>query len=146
MERETLEERMLNAWIGARGMLKDSKITRNLTYNEAVVMKLVYDQYRRDGLGRTAVSRIVKQTNMLKSLVNRTINALCERGYLLRERGEEDGRSLFVRPVEARLDDFLAVHRQSLDLARRIVDVAGQADAEAFVRMVERLSAAGLRL
>ncbi len=146
MERETLEERMLNAWIGARGMLKDSKITRNLTYNEAVVMKLVYDQYRRDGVGRTAVSAIVRQTNMLKSLVNRTVNALCDRGCLRRERGEEDGRSLFVCPVEDRLEEFLAVHRQSLALARRIVDVVGAEDAEAFVRMVEKLERAGVKV
>lgn len=146
MERETLEERMLNAWIGAKGMLKDSKITQNLTYNEAVVMKLVYDQYRRDGVGRTAVSAIVRQTNMLKSLVNRTVNALCDRGCLRRERGEEDGRSLFVCPVEDRLEEFLAVHRQSLALARRIVDVVGPEDAEAFVRMVEKLERAGVKV
>ena len=146
MERDTLEERLLGAWIGARGMLKDSRITRSLTYNEAVVMKLVYDQYRRDGVGRTPVSLIVRRTNMLKSLVNRTVNALAERGYLCKERGEEDGRSIFVRPVEERLEDFLAVHRQSLALVRRIVELVGEADAEAFVRMYEKLSAAGLRL
>ena len=55
MERGVLEENMLDAWIGARGMLKNSKITKSLTYNEAVVMKIVYDQYRQDGVGRTAV-------------------------------------------------------------------------------------------
>ena len=60
MERGVLEENMLDAWIGARGMLKDSKITKNLTYNEAVVMKIVYDQYRQDGVGRTAVGTIVR--------------------------------------------------------------------------------------
>lgn len=146
MERGALEERMLGAWISARGMLKDSKITQNLTYNEAVVMKIVYDQYRRDGVGRTAVSAIVRQTNMLKSLVNRTVNALCDRGCIRRERGEEDGRSLFICPVEEHLGEFLAVHRQSLSLARRIVDVVGEEDAAAFVRMVEKLEQAGLRV
>ena len=146
MDREVLEERLLEAWIGARGMLKDSRITKTMTYNEAVVMKLVYDQYRRDGVGRTAVSLIVKKTGMLKSLVNRTINALCAGGYLRKERGEEDARSLFVCPEKERLGDFLAVHQQSLALARSIVAVVGEEDAEAFVRMYEKLSAAGLRL
>ena len=50
-----LWERMLRAWIGVNGMLKDSRITRELTYNEAVIMKLVYDQYQADGIGCTAV-------------------------------------------------------------------------------------------
>lgn len=146
MERGVLEENMLDAWIGARGMLKNSKITKNLTYNEAVVMKIVYDQYRQDGVGRTAVGTIVRRTNMLKSLVNRTINALCQRNCLRRERGEEDGRNLFVYPVEERLGEFLSVHQQSLTLARRIVDVVGEADAAAFVRMVEKLEQAGLEI
>lgn len=146
MERGVLEENMLDAWIGARGMLKNSKITKSLTYNEAVVMKIVYDQYRQDGVGRTAVSTIVRRTNMLKSLVNRTINALCQRGCLRRERGEEDGRNLFVYPVEERLGEFLSVHQQSLTLARRIVDVIGEEDAAAFVRMVEKLEQTGLEI
>ncbi len=146
MERGVLEENMLDAWIGARGMLKNSKITKSLTYNEAMVMKIVYDQYRQDGVGRTAVSTIVRRTNMLKSLVNRTINALCQRGCLRRERGEEDGRNLFVYPVEERLGEFLSVHQQSLTLARRIVDVIGEEDAAAFVRMVEKLEQTGLEI
>ena len=146
MERGVLEENMLDAWIGARGMLKNSKITKSMTYNEAMVMKIVYDQYRQDGVGRTAVSTIVRRTNMLKSLVNRTINALCQRGCLRRERGEEDGRNLFVYPVEERLGEFLSVHQQSLTLARRIVDVIGEEDAAAFVRMVEKLEQTGLEI
>lgn len=146
MEDEALLERVLRAWVGASGMLKSSRITRELTYNEAVVMKLVYEQYRADGEGRTAVRRIVRETGMLKSLVNRTVNALCAQGYLVKERGEADARSVFVRPVEERLPDFLAVHRRSLELVRQIVDIVGPEDAEGFVRMYEKLSASGLRL
>lgn len=146
MEDEALLERVLRAWVGASGMLKSSRVTRELTYNEAVVMKLVYEQYRADGEGCTAVKRIVQETGMLKSLVNRTINALCAQGYLVKERGEADARSLFVRPVEKRLPDFLAVHRRSLELVRQIVDIVGPEDAEGFVRMYEKLSASGLRL
>lgn len=143
---EELCERMLGAWIEVNGMLKDSRITQGLTYNEAVVMKQVYDQYRSDGTGRVAVGQIARDTNMLKSLVNRTVGALCDRGYLLRERGERDGRNVFVRPVEARLEDFLAVHRRSLALVEQIIGVVGLEDARSFVRMAEKLSQAGLRL
>ncbi|MCI8739141.1 MAG: hypothetical protein HFG10_03400 [Oscillibacter sp.] len=141
-----LWERMLRAWIGVNGMLKDSRITRELTYNEAVIMKLVYDQYQADGIGCTAVSEIVRETNMLKSLVNRTVNALCGKGYLIRERSGKDARSVVVRPVEARLPDFLTVHRRSLSLVRQIIGIVGPEDAACFIRMYEKLSAAGIRL
>lgn len=146
MEREELRERLLGAWIGLNGMLKSSRVTEEMTYNEAVVMKLVYDRYRADGVGRTAVSHIVRETKMLKSLVNRTVTALCAQGYLRRERGEEDARKLYVSPVEEKLPGFLAVHRRSLELAEQIVAVIGEEDALRFTVMYEKLAASGLRL
>lgn len=109
-------------------------------------MKLVYDQYREDGQGRVPVQRILQRTNMLKSLANRTVNALCRKGYLQKARGEKDARSLFVSPVPEQLPAFLAVHRQSLALAERIIAVIGEEDALRFVRSCEKLSAAGVRL
>lgn len=146
MEDGGLQEQLLRAWIGVNGMLKNSQATRELTYNEAVVMKLVYDRYQADGVGRTAVGSIVLETNMLKSLVTRTVGALCAKGYLIRERDGADARALFVRPSASHLPDFLAVHRRSLALARQIIDVVGPEDAAAFVRMYEKLTAAGFRL
>ena len=65
MENGELRERLLSAWIGINGFFKDSRMTRELTYNEAVVMKLVYDQYRADGVGRVPVQSILKRTYML---------------------------------------------------------------------------------
>ena len=143
---EALQERLLEAWIGLNGMLKNTRVTSQLTYNEAIVMKIVYDQYQQDGAGLTPVSRIVRETNMLKSLVNRTVTSLCALGYLRRERGTRDGRKLFVYPVAERLPDFLAVHQHSLKLAQDIIAVVGEEDAERFVAMYEKLSASGLRL
>lgn len=146
MKYSELEERLLSAWIGIHGILKSSRVTERMTYNEAVVMKLVYDQYKRDGVGGTAVSRIVEESHMLKSLVNRTINSLCAQGYLCRERDPEDARRLTVYPNMDRLPDFLAVHSQSLELAQTIINLIGPEDADRFVRMYEKLSASNLRL
>lgn len=146
MSGELLEEELLAAWVGLSGLLKASRITSTMRYNEAVVMRLVYTRYRQDGVGRTPVSEIVRQTNMLKSLVNRTVGALCRQGYLCTERGAEDARTLFVRPVPERLPDFLAVHRRSLALARQIIALVGRQDAQCFVRMYHKIRAAGVRL
>lgn len=140
---EDLRERLLNAWIGLNGYLKDSRVTQAMTYNEAVTMKLVLDQYRQDGVGRTPVQAILRKTRMLKSQVNRTVNALCRQGYLTKEKGgEEDARALFVRPAPERLADFLAVHARSLQMAQTIIDVIGAEDAAQFVRICQRLLAA----
>lgn len=143
---DDLRERLLTAWIGINGMFKDSRMTRELTYNEAVVMKLVYDQYRADGLGRVPMQTVLKRTNMLKSLANRTVNSLCEQGYLLKERDDEDARALFIRPAPDRLPDFLTVHGHSLGLVQAVIDVIGEEDAAQFVRICEKLLGAGLQI
>lgn len=139
MWNEDIRERLLTAWIGINSLFKDSRMTRELTYNEAIVMKLVYDQYRADGEGRTAVRSILKRTHMLKSMVNRTIDSLCAQGYLVKERDERDARALRVRPVPQRLGGFLAIHQRSLDIVQAVIDVIGPEDAEEFARICEKL-------
>ena len=146
MDETDLRERLLSAWIGINGIFKDSRVTRDLTYNEAVVMKLVYDQYRVDDLGRVSMQTVLKRTNMLKSLANRTVNSLCEQGYLLRERDDEDARMLFVRLAPDRLSDFLVVHGRSLELVQAVIDVIGDEDAVQFVRICEKFLNAELQI
>lgn len=141
-----LRERLLDAWIKLNGRLKDSRMTRELTYNEAVVMRLAFNQYQTDGVGRVAVRRILKETGMLKSLVNRTVDALCAQGFLVKERDEDDRRSLYVRPVPGKLSAFLSVHNHSLQIADQIIQIIGEADAAAFVRCCDKLSAADIHL
>jgi len=146
MWNEDLRERLLTAWIGINGFFKDSRMTQNLTYNEAIVMKLVYDQYRSDNQGRIPVQSILKRTNMLKSLVNRTIDSLCTQGYLVKERSGSDARALYVRPVPQRLSDFLEIHQQSLDIVQAVIDTIGLEDAEQFVRICEKFLNAEIQI
>lgn len=144
-EQEDLRERLLAAWLGLSASLKNTRMTKGITYNEAAVMKLVYDRYRLDGVGLTAVRSIRQQTGMLKSLANRTIDSLCAQGYLTKEQGGTDARLLYVRPVPERLSGFLAVHEQSLRTAQDVIDVIGERDAACFVRICEKFLAAGVR-
>ena len=72
----TREDGLLRAWVKLSGILKNSRITKGLMYNEATVMLLLYNRYCEDGEGIISVKEIIKETNMLKSLVNRTLNSL----------------------------------------------------------------------
>lgn len=132
-----LQEKMLNAWITINSQLKDSRITDTLTYNEAIVMKIVYGNYIADGVGKTWTQSLIKSTNFLKSLMNRTINSLCSQNYLKKQR---EGRNTYVYLVEERIPDFLSVHNNSLKIAKKIIDEIGEADAINFIRIGEKIS------
>lgn len=133
------EEAVITAWVKLTGVLKNTRITQGMIYNEAIVMNLVYNRYRADHVGLISFKEIVSETKMLKSLVNRTINSLVKKGLLLRSEGE-DKRTTFIRPVEEKLDLYLSVHEKTLALVRDILDIIGDDDADAFVRVADKIA------
>lgn len=137
------DEALISSWVSLTAILKNTRITQGMNYNEAIVMMTCYHRFREDGIGEVSFRELVAKTAMLKSLVNRTVNALLAQGYLTRRTGE-DRRTCFVRPVKERLDAFLEVHSRSLDLARAMRKIIGEEDARAFIRLVQKISAAPL--
>lgn len=136
MKEENLEEALITAWVNLTGVLKNSRMTQGLNYNEAIVMNIAYHHYQRGE--ETSFKTIVQTTKMLKSLVNRTIDSLVGKNLLERSEGE-DKRTTLVRPVKENLETFLRVHEQSLALARSAVKIIGEEDAKTFVRIAEQI-------
>lgn len=135
----SLEEQVITAWVRLTGVLKNTRITKGMVYNEAIVMLIAYNRYREDGVGMVSFKEIVSETRMLKSLVNRTIDALVDRGLLARCEGK-DKRTTFVRILPENIEGYLQVHDQSLTLATKMIELIGEEDAEAFVRISEKIA------
>ncbi len=138
-----LQEDVIIAWVRLTAILKNTRITQGMIYNEAVVMLLVNRRYEQDGEGVVAFRELVSETKMLKSLVNRTIDSLVKKGLLIRSDGA-DKRTTFVRPVPENLHRYLAVHRRTLDLVQQVVEVIGEEDARTFVRLADKIAASPL--
>ena len=135
-----LEEQLITAWVRLTGIFKNTRITKGMVYNEAIVMLVAYNRYREDGKGLVSFKEIVSETRMLKSLVNRTIDSLVAKGYLTRCEGK-DKRTTFIRIVPENIGGFLEVHAHSLELARNMMQIIGTEDAEAFVRISDKIDA-----
>lgn len=140
MQENSLEEQLISAWVRLTGILKNTRITKGMVYNEAIVMLVAYNRYREDGEGLVSFKEIVSETRMLKSLVNRTIDSLVQKNYLQRCEGK-DKRTTFVRVVPENLGEYLTVHEQSLALAHSLAEVIGKEDAQAFIRIVNKIVA-----
>lgn len=137
-EQRELEEEVVTAWVRLTAVLKNTRLTKCLNYNEAIVMMIAYNKYRGDGEGLVSFKELVTETKMLKSLVNRTIDSLVSKNYLVRQEGE-DRRTTYVKPVPENLEKFLKVHSGSVALAHDMIDIIGREDAEAFVRISEKI-------
>ncbi len=138
---EELDEALIIAWVRLTSALKNTRITKGMIYNEAIVMLIVYNRYREDGEGLVSFRELVSETKMLKSLVNRTIDSLEKKGYLLRLDGT-DKRTTFVKLAKEDLGEYLAVHAQSLELAHRIREIIGTENARSFIRISEKVTKA----
>lgn len=134
-----LKEDLIASWVRLTGILKNTRLTQGMIYNEAIVMLIVNRKYEEDGVGLVSFKDIVNETKMLKSLVNRTIDSLVRKGMLERSDGEADRRTTFVRPIPENLGPYLAVHRRTLLMVQEIIDIIGEEDARTFIRLAEKL-------
>ncbi len=143
---EKLREGVLLSWVKLSGILKNTRITKGLMYNEAIVMLLLYNRYRKDGEGLISIKEITQETKMLKSLVNRTVNSLEKKNLLKRCENGNDRRVIYVKCVEENLDVFLGVHNSSLELVQNIIDIVGTEDAQAFIRITQKIENSGYKI
>lgn len=145
MTDDNLQEDLVMSWIKITGILKNNRITKYLSYNEAIIMLFAYNEYKTNGRG-ISFKQLVLSTKMMKSLVNRTVNSLKDRGLVTISSDENDKRSCIISIAADKLDVFLAVHSQSLALSEKIISVIGEDDARAFLGMVEKIDKAKLKL
>ncbi len=136
-------EALLLSWVKLTAIVKNSRITKGLMYNEAVVMLCLYRRFKEDGEGLVSVKELLAGTGMLKSLLNRTINALEEKGLLEKTKGTSDRRTLFVKCVKEKLDVFIKVHQSSLEVAENIINIIGEEDTLQFIKIVEKIEVSG---
>ncbi len=136
-----LLEDVIVSWVRLTGLLKNTRLTRGMIYNEAIIMLIVNRKYEMDGVGLVSFREIVNETGMLKSLVNRTIESLVRQNLLERSDGETDRRTTFVRPVPENLAAYLEVHKATIEMVNELVEIIGEEDARAFIRISEKIGA-----
>ena len=141
--KEIQAEKLLGAWVTLSGIIKNSRITKGLQYNEAIVMNVIYNRYTEDGEGRVSIKEITAKTRMIKSLVNRTVNSLIKKGFLIRLESEGDKRVVYVKCVQEKVDTFLKVHGGSIKIANSIIEILGDEDTQAFIRIVDKIEKSG---
>lgn len=133
---------LIQSWVQLSGILKNSRFTKELPYNESIVMLQLYQA----GGNPISMKEIITNTRMLKSQVNRTVNALEAKGLLERCDGEGDRRLGYVRSVQDKLDVFLQVHASSMEIAKSISLIIGPEDTQAFIRIANKLAQSGYHL
>ncbi len=134
-----LNEDLLNAWVGMTSMFKNTRLTKELTYNEATVLLFAWNRYQA-GEPTISVKELLSKTKMQKSLLNRTLDMLEKKHLITKSRSDDDARLVMVALQPDHLDVFQAVHERSLEIIDWVITVIGEEDAESFIRIYSKLS------
>ena len=140
------EEKLLEAWVSLSSILKNNRITKGLMYNESIIMLLAYRKYQTSEEKKISLKEIIHTTNMQKSLVNRTVNALIDKNLLERVKSEGDKRIQYVQCVKENIETFLMVHKESLHIVSEIVSIIGEKDTDTFISIVNKLKMSGYKI
>ena len=140
------EEKLLEAWVSLSSILKNNRITKGLMYNESIIMLLAYRKYQTSEEKKISLKEIIHTTNMQKSLVNRTVNALIDKNLLERVKSEGYKRIQYVQCVKENIETFLMVHKESLHIVSEIVSIIGEKDTDTFISIVNKLKMSGYKI
>ncbi|MDO4345492.1 MAG: MarR family transcriptional regulator [Eubacteriales bacterium] len=113
-----ISEELLEAWLVMSSCVINRRLTSKLSYNEAMVCHLLYVQKMTEPETYLTATDLCRETRMLKSLMNSTLNSLEKRGVVERIRSTADRRQVYVRLCE----EHMGVYREEHEHVMRIVD------------------------
>lgn len=135
-----IKEELLEAWVGLTSILKLSRITESLSYNEAIILHIAFREYETNNKNGVAMSKVLEETNMLKSLANRTINDLINKGFVEKSKSVDDARAVIINLTDSGIEEFKKQHNRSINLVSEIIDIIGEDGADAVIKAYDKLS------
>lgn len=130
-----MKEELIQSWIELTAIIKNNRVTKSISYNEAIVLNYAYSAFlKEEGLH---MQEILKKTKMLKSLCNRTLNQLIEKGFLTRKM---DRNQVVVYFNPNKKEDYLKIHQETFEYLKPIFDILDDQDQKDFIRISHKIS------
>ena len=140
MDRTDMREQLLDAWLNLSSTITNERLVSGFSYNEALVMNLLYRQYKNEEEQPLTATMLCRKTNILKSQMNAILNALEKKQMILRSRSQEDRRQIEVKLNPERLEAFIQCHERSLKLADGVLERLKGEEARQAVVMLQHLT------
>jgi DNA-binding MarR family transcriptional regulator len=115
-------EEILSAWLRLSNNVCNDRFVKHLTYNESLVCNIIYNQLKKYPDKFLTATDLCKQTRLIKSQMNRTINELEKKGLIVREQSLTDKRKLYVKFQESTLPEYEKSHNEILKIVDAIME------------------------
>lgn len=135
------KERMLAAWLWVTTSVSQVHQLRDLRYNEALICNILMKNEIEHPGRRLTATDLCRESHILKSQMNRTLQCMEEKGIIERQRSTEDRRRVYTR---LRPDSVIyeRQHDQVLDTVGAIAARVGTDNVDQIVDMLNAISEA----
>lgn len=128
---EDIKEKALDAWLQLLTAVNTERIVTSMTFNEAVVCNIL----NRNKEKVFTATELCNKMKMQKSLMNRTLTSMEEKGWISRIRSTLDKRQVFVKWNEQANAIYEKEHEAVLNLVDRILSKVGYEKANEVIQM-----------
>ena len=137
---QNINEKILNAWLKLSTAICNERIVSELPYNESLVCGILHENAVEHPEEKITATDLCEKTNMQKSLMNRTLNSLEEKGLIFRKRSEKDKRQVFVSMNMENAEVYERQHKNILRVVDEIVEKVGKEKADEIISLFTLIS------
>lgn len=120
-----LNEQLLDAWIMLSTAIINDRHVSEMSYNESILCNILYRNQTMQPPKRLTATDLCRETGMLKSQMNRTLNAMEQKGIIGRERSTLDKRRVFITFQDDNSAVYQKQHEKIIELADAIIAQLG---------------------
>ena len=137
---QNINEKVLSAWLKLSTAICNERIVSELPYNESLVCGILHENAVDHPEEKITATDLCEKTNMQKSLMNRTLNSLEEKGLIFRKRSEKDKRQVFVSMNMDNAEVYERQHKNILRVVDEIVEKVGKEKADEIISLFTLIS------
>lgn len=135
-----LNEELLEVWLRMSTIINNERLVSDMPFNEALVCNVLYNHMRREPERLVTATDLCRETRMLKSLMNRTLNSLEEKKIIKRERSQKDKRQVFVSLDLESTDIYSKQHEKIIELLDTIIEKLGKEKSLEIIKLFTTIS------
>lgn len=121
---ENMNEAVLSAWLRLSRVICNERLVTELPLNESLVCNAICRSLRLNPNRPITATWLCSELKMQKSLANRTLTSLEEKGIICRSRSKGDKRNVFISLNHT--ETYEEQHRQILALVDSILNKIGK--------------------
>lgn len=133
-------ESLLNAWLRLSTSVINPRLVSEMSYNESLVCNILYNSYCESPGKKITATDLCRETKMLKSQMNRTLNLLEKKKIIVKERSQEDKRQIWISFDLENAQLYKTQHDRILKLVDTIINRVGEEQAEQAIHLINALA------